>query len=246
MIKMELKKHRVSLPVRNIDDTLQQHNDNQLHYHKHSALLPNTIRCIICGPSNCGKTNVLLSLLEDPNGLKFENVYVYSRSLQQPKYVYLRKVLSMVPDIGCYMFSSNDDVIPPELAKKNSIFIFDDVICDKQNNIKLYFCMGRHKAIDCFYLTQSYTKVPKHLIRENTNFLILFKQDSMNLRHIYDDFSLAIDMTFDEFVDMCRLCWSDKYGFMVIDNDASTVNNGKYRKGFDQFIQVIIKTDVNA
>ena len=43
---------------------------------KHGEMLPSTIRAIICGPSNCGKTNVLISLLESPNGVRFENVYV--------------------------------------------------------------------------------------------------------------------------------------------------------------------------
>ncbi len=50
---------------------------------RHSELLPNTIRAIICGPRNSGKTNVMLSLLTDPNGLRFENVSVYSKSLYQ-------------------------------------------------------------------------------------------------------------------------------------------------------------------
>jgi len=32
--------------------------------------------------SNCDKINVLISLLENPHGVRFENVYVYSKSLQ--------------------------------------------------------------------------------------------------------------------------------------------------------------------
>jgi len=31
---------------------------------RHSALLPNTIRALIVEPSNCGKTNIVLSLRE--------------------------------------------------------------------------------------------------------------------------------------------------------------------------------------
>lgn len=232
---MELVKQQVSLPVKNIDEIAGE--QSKTHFQKHSILFPDSIRCIICGPSNCGKTNVLLSLIENPNGLKFENIYVYSRSLNQPKYIYLKNVLSNIPQIGCYMFSNNEKVIPPEQVKENSIFIFDDVICDKQNNIKLYFCMGRHKGVDCFYLTQSYTKVPKHLIRENTNFIILFKQDNMNLKHIYDDFSISVDMNFDQFIKMGNMCWSNQFNFLVIDVNNSP-NNGKYRKGFDQFIQI--------
>jgi len=53
---------------------------------RHSALLPNTIRALIVGPSNCGKTNFMLSLIESPNGLQFENVNIFSKSLYQIKY----------------------------------------------------------------------------------------------------------------------------------------------------------------
>ena len=58
--------------------------DNKVHNQKevctHENMLPISIRGIICGPSNCGKTNVLISLLESPHGIRFENVYVYTKS----------------------------------------------------------------------------------------------------------------------------------------------------------------------
>ena len=41
--------------------------------------------------------------------------------------------------------------------------------------------------IDCFYLGQTYTRIPKHLIRDNVNFLVPSTQDEMNLKHIYGD-----------------------------------------------------------
>ena len=118
-------------------------------------LLPNTIRCIICGPSNCGKTNALINLIESPHGVHFENVYVYSKSLFQPKYRYLEELLESINGIGYYAFSNNRDVIPPKEALPNSIFVFDDVACDNQNIIREYFSMGRHTNIDCFYLSQT-------------------------------------------------------------------------------------------
>ncbi|KAG5337198.1 GLUCL protein, partial [Acromyrmex charruanus] len=58
-------------------------------------MLPSTIRAIICGPSNCGKINVLISLIESPNGVRFENVYIYSKLLQQPKYQYLENLFTI-------------------------------------------------------------------------------------------------------------------------------------------------------
>lgn len=139
--------------------------------------------------------------------------------------------------MGYHTFSSNDDVIPPSKAKPNSVFIFDDVICDRQNNIKAYFCMDRHRGIDSFYLAQTYTRIPKHLIRDNANFLILFKQDETNLRHIFNDYGVGCDMKFTDFQRMCNKCWGEKYGFVVIDMD-SDMNKGRYRKGFDQFLQL--------
>lgn len=235
---MRFVKQPTSLTVRNFDLCASR----KKNIKRHGELLPSTIRCIICGPSNCGKTNVLMSLLEDPNGLRFENVYIYSKSLDQEKYKYLESVLAPIEGMGFYKYSTSDEVIEPKNAKPNSIFIFDDVICDKQNNIKNYFCMGRHRGVDCFYLTQTFTRVPKHLIRDNANFIILFKQDDMNLRHIYNDYSVACDMKFDDFRKMCNMCWREKYGFVVIDLDSEP-NFGRYRKSFDQFLRIYKEYD---
>jgi len=90
---------------------------------------------LVVGPSNCGKTNVMLSLIESPNGLKFENIFVFSKSLYQPKYEYLEKLINPVKGMGYYTLSQNYEVLPPAKAKENSIMIFDDVACEKQNNL---------------------------------------------------------------------------------------------------------------
>ena len=200
---------------------------------KHGELLPNTIRALICGPSNCGKTNVMIGLLIDKNGLKFENVYVYSKSLQQDKYEFLQQTLKRAR-LGYFGYSDNDEVLDPSSARPHSVFIFDDVACEKQNKIRNYFCMGRHNDIDSFYLSQTYSKIPKQLIRDNSNVLVLFKQDDLNLKHIYDD-HVNTDMSFDLFKQVCSGCWKDKYGFLVIikDND---IDKGRYRNKFDTYI----------
>lgn len=230
---MKFVKQRESLRVVNvcgagIDD--HQHQTTN----KHGSLFPNSMRCIVCGPSNCGKTNLIVTLLCAPNGLRFENVYVYSKSLYQAKYQMLKEILQAVPGIGYYAYSDRADIVPPNEALPNSIFIFDDVACDKQNVMREYFAMGRHKCIDCFYLCQSYTRVPKHLIRDNVNYLVLFKQDDMNLRHVYND-HVNTDMEWPVFRSACAACWTNKFGFMVIDKD-SDMNKGRYRRGFDQYI----------
>ena len=224
---MRLIKTGDSLKIDNLDFGRDVKKDS-----KHGSLLPDSIRCIICGPSNCGKTNIMIGLLTHPHGLRFKNVYVYSKSLYQPKYEFLRKVLSSL--VGYHEFKDSDVIMPPAQAKVNSIFIFDDVACYKQSVIRDYFSMGRHKQIDSFYLCQTYTHVGKHLIRDNSNLLILFRQDDMNLRHVYSD-HVNTDMSFENFKHMCSMCWKDKYGFLVIDKD-SDIEHGRYRKEFDEYI----------
>lgn len=224
---MRFVKQPCSLKVRK-SDVEKQHE----RPHRHGALLPDDIRCIICGPSNTGKTSSIFCLLTHKNGLRFENVYIYSKSLAQPKYQLLAEILKRVENLGYFTFSNNDDVIGYEEARPNSVIIFDDVACDKQDRIREYFSMGRHNGLDCFYICQTFTRIPKHLIRDNVNFLILFRQDDINLKHIYDE-NVSTDMTFAEFKDFCLHCWKKDYGFVVIDK---TRKFGRYRNGFDEFL----------
>ena len=76
--------------------------------------------------------------------------------------------------------------------------------------------MGRKYRKNSVYLCQMYSRIPKHLVRDNANFMMIFRQDEMNLKHIYND-HLNTDMPFSQFRDLCATCWRDKYGFLVID-----------------------------
>src|SRR5436190_18424888 len=97
-----------------------------------------------------------------------------------------------------------------------------------------YFAMGRHYHIDSVYIGQTYSKIPKQLLRDNVNLLIIFKQDDTNLKHIYND-HVGCDMTFNQFKEVCAKAWEVKYGFLVIDKDSDK-QNGRYRLKFDQFV----------
>lgn len=230
---MKFKKKCLKLPVTNFDDLVETEKINK----RHGVLLPDSIRAIICGPSNSGKTNALLTLITHSNGLRFENIYIYSKSLNQPKYKFLDRIIKPLKDVNYYPFTDGDKVINVNNVKPNSIMIFDDVACEKQDNIRAYFCMGRHRNVDSFYLCQTYARIPKHLVRDNTNFLILFRQDEMNMKHIYND-HITTDMTFTQFREMCGRCWNNnKYGFIVINKDDD-INQGRYREGFDSFINI--------
>jgi len=75
-----------AIKLTNFDDRLRPIiGDNAEKPRKHGTMLPSTIRAIVdwfAATRIVGKTNVLISLLESPHGVRFENVYVYSKSLQ--------------------------------------------------------------------------------------------------------------------------------------------------------------------
>jgi len=78
----------ISQKQKNIDRNINDEIEKNLPPRR-SSLIPNTIRALIVGASTCSKTNIVLCLIESPNGLKFENVYIFSKSLYQPKYEFL-------------------------------------------------------------------------------------------------------------------------------------------------------------
>jgi len=218
------------LQIYNIDtpDTIQ---------HRHGDLFPNTIRSLILGSSGCGKTNLIYFLLVDENGLRFENVYIYSKTLEQPKYKLLKRIIDGIDGVKLFTFFENDKVITPEKVLPNSIFIMDDVIGEQQGVIREYFSRGRHNKVDIFYLAQSYSKVPKQLIRDNANLIVLFKQDETNLKHVYNEHCSG-DMSYIQFKQFCTVCWNrDRFAFIVICKDSER-DNGRYRFGFDTYVVI--------
>ena len=166
---------------------------------RNGALLPDTLRCLIVGLCGCGKSTLIIdNFLLAPVWIDYVNAYIYSRSLNQTKY---KKIMTLFDFIGkelndqfAVFKSSNEEVIPLDECEDNSIVVFDDFILENQNNIREYFTRGRHKELNCFYLSQTYSKVPKQLVRDNLNFLCIFRQDNTNLKHIYNEF-VGTDMT---------------------------------------------------
>lgn len=201
---------------------------------KHNDLFPESIRCILAGPSNSGKTDLMLTLLLHRNGLKFKNVYICAKTINQEKYKLVGDILRNTPEIG---YTALPDVTDLKLSdiKPDSVVIFDDVITSPQNTvIRDVFSFGRHKRIDVFFLVQTLSKVGKHLIRDNATIFILFRQDMRNLKNFYND-NISTDITFSKFLEMCLYCWEKPHGYIIINLDCKK-NNGRYRETFDRFI----------
>jgi hypothetical protein len=102
-----------------------------------------------------------------------------------------------------------------------------------QRKVESYYTRGRHNNIDCFYISQNYIKLPKNTIRENANVFILFPQDQQNMNYIYRD-HCSDSILKDEFIELCKSTWSEKYGFVTIDK-TSEKNYGRFRKQLKYF-----------
>ena len=122
-------------------------------------------RMLICGPSNSGKTNLLLNMIYEL--LEFDKIYLFSKNLHQYQYQgFLKDFAERInPKVGYEVIEAYDDEIIPleELPVDNQkIVVFDDLLCEKnQNGIINYFINGRHKNCCVCYLSQTFYKVSR-------------------------------------------------------------------------------------
>ena len=218
---------------------------------RHAIIFPKNIFCIISGATGCGKTNFMVNLFLKEGVLKYVDVSVYSTTIFQPAYTYLKACYETFEiliwnqtgramKIANFYNNNSELVDPSSFAKESShILVFDDVMLQDQTLIKKYFCSGRHNNINVFYLVQSLHNIAKHCIRDNANMFILFKQDDKTLKYFRDS-HVSGDMDFKEFKEFCDGAWhkgfgSDQhnYGFVVI-NLWDDPQSGRYWENFSK------------
>ena len=116
----------------------------------------------------------------------------------------------------------------PEWHKRNLVTLF---AVRSQNTCETYNRPIRveHRNVDCFYLANTYFKLPRQNIRENVNFVCLFPQDLKNINHrlIYNDHA-STGMPRGDFLKLCETAYRRPYGCIVIDQTRKW-NTGKYR-----------------
>ena len=153
-------------------------------------------RMLICGPSNSGKTNILLHMLYEL--LEFDKIYLFSKNLHQNKYQALLQDFAEKNQPQGWLRGHRgpqDEIIPlEELPVDNQkIVVFVDLVCESnQNSIINYFINGRHRNGCVIYLTQTFYKVPKN-IRDNCSHFCIFRFLPRENKRIADE--IGVDHT---------------------------------------------------
>ena len=90
-------------------------------------MLADFFRMLICGPSNSGKTNILMKMIYFL--LEFDKIYLFSKNLNQNKYQNLLQDFAeqINPKVGYEVIEAySDEIIPleefPVDNQKNSCF----------------------------------------------------------------------------------------------------------------------------
>ena len=94
------------------------------------------------------------------------------------------------------------------------------------NYFDQYFLRGRHNHLDLYYLSQSSFDLPKRILRNNSNKIILFNQTLKDIGNIYRDIA-GYDMSYDEFKELCRKSWEEDYNYLYIDRSKRR-DQGRY------------------
>lgn len=69
-----------------------------------------------------------------------------------------------------------------------------------QDKIREFFSVVRDKALNCVFLSQSYSCIMKQLVSDNSNIIILLRQDETNLIHVFDDVPKGEFRVFSELI----------------------------------------------
>ena len=229
-----------------------------------SPFLPSSLRGLIVGRSNSGKTVLLLNLLLRDNWLDYNHLLVFGNSLHQEEYQILKtgfdKKLGKEQILNLF---KNQELMSPIEAIKNyegevtgkiTAEFYEN--CDDIPDPKTLDPKAKNLIIldDCYLGPQSkagaYYSRGRHAncdsVYISQNYFALPRnsvRENSNLIILYPQNNKSIqhihqdhctDLPFDEFKTLCQTVWSTKYNFLTIDLTSDPLN-GKYRENLEKF-----------
>ncbi len=204
-------------------------------YRDYDPILPqHPFRMSIVGPSNSGKTNILIHIIRTCKN--FDKIYLYAKKLDEPLYkslIDLWERASAKFNIDLIEHSNDiSDIIQVDGINENkqNLIIFDDMVTEKNlKNVAELFIRGRKQNASIVFISQSYFSIPKN-IRINCDYFVITKTShKKDLIEIAKD--NTTDITHEEFLKIYRDATREPYSVLVIDLKDQNPKM-KYRKNF--------------
>ena len=158
---------------------------------------------LIAGKTNSGKTNILFNLIAQ-NSI-YEKIFIYTNNIDD-KYSWLKNKFKS--DVHIFINEINFDTINKD---KINLVIFDDLVFSNKK-ISEFFTKSRKLNVSCVFICHRYLAVDR-LLKNNLDYIIFTKSDKKEIKMIYNDISLHIDL--NEFEKINNNL--NKYDFVIID-----------------------------
>ena len=169
-----------------------------------NAIFPESFRCVIVGPSKCGKTFLLQNLFL--SSIQFDRLYIIvptgdqHEDLKNKDIVFIKEIKDL----------PSPDQLPNNIKK---LMIFDDV-GDEEPVINEYFCRGKNSNCNMIYLKQNIYSADRQNVRELLENCILFnffEQKGRITTAIYHDFFNRAELSYDDISSICEKVWEEPY-----------------------------------
>ena len=193
---------------------------------KEYKTITNNIYCLnhpsnslIVGKTNSGKTNILFNLIAQ-NSI-YEKIYIYTNNLDD-KYSWLKNKFKN--DVHIFINEINFDKISKD---KINLVVFDDLVFSNKE-ISEFFTKSRKLNVSCVFISHRYFCIDR-LLRNNLDYIIFTKLDKKEIKLIYNDISLHIDLKEFEKINNNL----EQYDFIIVDKH-NKYDFMKLRKNIDQ------------
>lgn len=75
------------------------------------SLIPEPVRCLIIGPSGSGKTNLLFNIVTILYWIHYDNLYVFTKNINQSVYEKMKEVFTYVYKIEANIIDEDNIII---------------------------------------------------------------------------------------------------------------------------------------
>ena len=152
---------------------------------------------IFSGPTDCGKTKLILDLVENEYKNHFENIIILCPTMRWNK-TYLERSWVWKDDyVFCFGLNKGSLIqyimtLSNLLAEETSLFIIDDCIADDaldktRSELVALAASGRHKEHTLWFITQCYTAIPKRIRRQKQQLFVWYPSEKSDLKLIDEE-----------------------------------------------------------